>query len=154
MRRAGIEPEIVDTVIMGQAYQNGEYVNVARMALLKAGWPETVPGVTLDSRCCTGLEVVRYAAALISSGQAEIVVAGGTESMSNAEFYLPGSVKWGIGGSKGMPKGHGDLSSWGIPLSRSHPEGASDVTARGTLRHPPRDDVLGGDRGRGAFPHS
>lgn len=116
VRRAGIEPELVDQVIMGQAYQNGEYVNIARMALLKAGWPESIPGVTLDSRCCTGLDVVRHAAAMIASDQAEIIVAGGAESMSNAEFYLPGSVKWGIGGSKGMPKGHGDLSMWGVPL--------------------------------------
>jgi acetyl-CoA C-acetyltransferase len=47
---------------------------------------------------------------------AEIVVAGGVESMSNAEFYLPGSIKWGIGGAKGMPRGHGDLSIWGLPF--------------------------------------
>lgn len=116
VRRAGIEPSMVDQVIMGQSYQSGEYVNIARMALLKAGWPETIPGVTLDSRCCTGLDVVRYAAALIACGQAEIVVAGGAESMSNAEFYLPGSMKWGIGGTRGMPKGHGDLSIWGVAL--------------------------------------
>ncbi len=101
---------------MGEAYQNGECVNIARMSLLKAGWPEKIPGVTLDSRCCTGLDVVRFAVGLIASGQADIVVAGGAESMSNAEFYLPGSVKWGIGGNKGMPKGHGDLSLWGIPF--------------------------------------
>ncbi|MEW6347968.1 MAG: acetyl-CoA C-acyltransferase [Thermodesulfobacteriota bacterium] len=115
-RRAGIAPEMVDQVILGQAYQSGEYVNIARMALLKAGWPESVPGLTLDSRCCTGLDVVRVAAAMIVSGQAEIVVAGGAESMSNAEFYIPGSIKWGIGGSKGIPKGHGDLSMWGLTL--------------------------------------
>lgn len=114
--RAGIEPEMVDQVIMGQSYQNGEYVNIARMAALKAGWPERIPGVTLDSRCCTGLDAVRLAAALIASQQAEIVVAGGAESMSNAEFYLPGSIKWGIGGTKGMPRGHGDLSTCGVPL--------------------------------------
>ncbi len=116
INRAGIEPDIVDQLIMGQSYQNGEYVNIARMALLKAGWPEKIPGLTLDSRCCTGLEVVRCAFAMIVSEQADIVVAGGAESMSNAEFYLPGSIKWGIGGSKGRPKGHGDLSTWGVPL--------------------------------------
>ncbi len=116
VKRAGIEPALVDQVIMGQAYQSGEYVNIARMGLLKAGWPERIPGVTLDARCCTGLDVVRYAAALIASDQAEIVVAGGVESMSNAEFYLPGSMKWGIGGTRGMPKGHGDLSIWGVAL--------------------------------------
>jgi len=116
VRRAGIEPAQVDEVIMGQAYQNGEYVNIARMALLNAGWPESIPGFTIDRRCCTGLEVVRLAAALIRSNDAEIVVAGGVESMSNAEFYLPGNIKWGIGGEKGMPRGHGDLSMWGLPF--------------------------------------
>ena len=116
VKQAGIDPSLVDEVVMGQSYQNGEYVNIARMALLKAGWPESIPGITLDRRCCTGLDVVRFAAALIASSQAEIVVAGGVESMSNAEFYLPGSMKWGVGGSKGMPKGHGDLAIWGLPF--------------------------------------
>jgi len=116
LKRAGIQPDQVDQVILGQAYQNGESVNIARMSLLKAGWPETIPGVTIDSRCCTGLDVVRLAASLIQCGQAEIVVAGGAESMSNAEFYLPGNIKWGVGGRKGMPRGHGDVSMWGLPL--------------------------------------
>ena len=116
VRRAGIEPGQVDDVVMGQAYQNGEYVNIARMALLNAGWPEEITGFTIDRRCCTGLEVVRLAASLVRSGDAEIVVAGGVESMSNAEFYLPGNIKWGIGGQKGMPRGHGDLSIWGLPF--------------------------------------
>lgn len=116
LRRAGIEAGNVDQVLFGQAYQNGEYVNVARMALLKAGWPEAIPGTTIDGRCCTGLDVVRLAAALVRAGEAEVVVAGGVESMSNAEFYLPGSVKWGIGGSGSRPRGHGDLAIWGIPL--------------------------------------
>ncbi len=116
VKKIDLAPEQVDEVIMGQSYQNGEYVNIARMALLGAGWPEKIPGVTLDRRCCTGLDVVRFAAALIQSEAAEIVVAGGVESMSNAEFYLPGSMKWGIGGKRGMPRGHGDLSTWGLPF--------------------------------------
>ncbi|MFQ5485168.1 MAG: thiolase family protein, partial [Desulfobacterales bacterium] len=116
VKRINLPADRVDEVIMGQAYQNGEYVNIARMALLKAGWPETIPGITVDRRCCTGLDVVRYAASLIQSDQAEIIVAGGVESMSNAEFYLPGNIKWGVGGFKGMPKGHGDLNTWGMPF--------------------------------------
>jgi acetyl-CoA C-acetyltransferase len=116
IKRVNLHPDKVDEVILGQSYQNGEYVNIARMALLKAGWPESIPGITIDRRCCTGLDVVRLAAALIQSGQAEIVVAGGVESMSNAEFYLPGNIKWGIGGSQGRPRGHGDLSMWGLPF--------------------------------------
>ena len=116
VKRAKIEPDLVDDVIFGQSYQNGEYVNIARMALLKAGWPEAIPGVTLDRRCCTGLDTVCFAATMIQSGQAGIIVAGGVESMSNAEFYVPGDIKWGIGGKKGMPRGHGNLSAWGIPF--------------------------------------
>jgi acetyl-CoA C-acetyltransferase len=114
VERCGLSTEEVDEVVMGQSYQNGESVNIARMALLKAGWPERVPGITIDRRCCTGLDVVRLAAALIRAGEAQVVVAGGAESMSNAEFYLPGSIKWGVGGKGGMPRGHGDLSIWGL----------------------------------------
>jgi len=114
LKRVNLQPDQVDEVILGQSYQNGEYVNIARMGLLKAGWPESIPGITIDRRCCTGLDVIRYAAGLIMSEQAEIIVAGGVESMSNAEFYLPGNIKWGVGGSKGMPRGHGDMSIWGL----------------------------------------
>jgi acetyl-CoA C-acetyltransferase len=115
-KRARVEPDQIEEVILGQSYQSGEYVNIARMALLKAGWSEAIPGITVDRRCCTGLDVVRLAAALIQSEQAQIVVAGGVESMSNAEFYLSGRIKWGIGGDPKSPRGHGDLSIWGLPL--------------------------------------
>ena len=62
VERANISPAMVDEVIMGQSYQNGECVNIARMAALSAGWPESVPGITMDRRCCTGLDVVCFAA--------------------------------------------------------------------------------------------
>jgi len=116
IQRAGVEPPQVDEVILGQSYQNGEYVNIARMSLLKAGWPDTIPGITLDRRCCTGLDVICFAAMMIQSGNADIIVAGGVENMSTTEFYVTGDIKWGIGGRKGMPRGHGDLSIWGIPF--------------------------------------
>jgi acetyl-CoA C-acetyltransferase len=116
VKRGGVDPAQVDEVILGQSYQNGEYVNIARMSLLKAGWPETIPGITLDRRCCTGLDVICFAAMKIQSDNADVIVAGGTESMSTSEFYVPGDIKWGIGGKKGMPRGHGDLSIWGIPF--------------------------------------
>jgi acetyl-CoA C-acetyltransferase len=116
VRKGGIDPLQIDEVILGQSYQNGEYVNIARMSLLKAGWPDSIPGITLDRRCCTGLDVICFAAMKIQSENADIIVAGGTESMSTSEFYVPGDIKWGIGGKKGMPRGHGDLSIWGIPF--------------------------------------
>jgi len=116
IKRGNVDSTRIDQVIMGQSYQSGEYVNVARMALLKAGWPESIPGITLDRRCCTGLDVVCYAGRMIQSGNADLMVAGGVESMSTAEFYVPGDIKWGIGGQKGRPRGHGDLNIWGIPF--------------------------------------
>jgi acetyl-CoA C-acetyltransferase len=121
VRRAGVDPALVDDVIMGHAYQNGECANGARMALLAAGWPTEVPGVTLDRRCCSGLDAVFWGVMKIQTGNADIVVAGGMESMSQTELYFPGDIRWGLGGKKDdkwgfMPRGHGALSMWGIPL--------------------------------------
>ncbi|MDI7260295.1 MAG: acetyl-CoA C-acyltransferase [Thermodesulfobacteriota bacterium] len=116
VKKVGVDPAQINEVILGQSYQSGEYVNIARMSLLKAGWPDSIPGITLDRRCCTGLDVICFAAMKIQSDNADMVIAGGVESMSSAEFYLPGDIKWGVGGKKGMPRGHGDLSIWGIPF--------------------------------------
>jgi acetyl-CoA C-acetyltransferase len=121
VKRAKIEPSWVDDVVMGQSYQNGECANGARMALLEAGWPDEVPGVTLDCRCCSGLDAIYFGAMKIQSNNAEIVVAGGMENMSQAEVYFPGDIRWGLGGRTDkkwgfMPRGHGALQMWGIPL--------------------------------------
>ena len=122
VKRAKVDPAQVDSVIMGQCYQSGEYVNIARMSLLTAGWPVEVPGVTIDCRCCSGLEAICFAAMNIQTGNAEIMVASGVEHMSSAEYYIPGNlIKWGIGGKNDpkwgfMPRGHGSLQMWGIPL--------------------------------------
>ena len=121
VKRAKIEPAWVDDVIMGQSYQNGECANGARMALLEAGWPDEVPGITLDRRCCSGLDAIFFGVMKIQTGNADIIVAGGMDSMSQAELYIPGDIKWGLGGKRDekwgfMPKGHGSLSMWGIPL--------------------------------------
>jgi acetyl-CoA C-acetyltransferase len=121
VERVKIDPGLIDDVIMGQSYQGGECANAARMALLDAGWPDTVPGVTLDRRCCSGLDAVFFGVMKIQTGNAEIIVAGGLDSMSQAELYIPGEIKWGMVGKNSekwgfMPRGHGALSMWGIPL--------------------------------------
>ena len=119
--RANVAPSQVDDVIMGQAYQNGECANGARMALLAAGWSDQVPGVTLDRRCCSGLDAIFFGVMKIQTGNADIIVAGGMDSMSQAELYIPGGFRWGLGGKMDekwgfMPRGHGALSMWGIPF--------------------------------------
>jgi acetyl-CoA C-acetyltransferase len=116
VKRAKLEPSSIDMVIMGQNYHSGEYVNIARMSLLKAGWPVEIPALTLDRRCPSGFDAICLAAMMIQSGNAEIIVAGGVESMSTAEFYIKGDIRWGIGGVGDMPRGHGSLSTWGIPM--------------------------------------
>lgn len=116
IKRANLEPNSVDAVIMAQNYQSGEYVNIARMSLLKAGWPVEVPGFTIDRRCPGGLDAVCFASMMIQAGNADIAVAGGVESMSTTEFYLAGDIRWSLGGVGDMPRGHGSLSTWGIPL--------------------------------------
>ncbi|OGR09823.1 MAG: acetyl-CoA acetyltransferase [Deltaproteobacteria bacterium RIFOXYB12_FULL_58_9] len=120
--RAHVEPTAVDDVILGHSFANGESPNVARLALLEAGWPVHIPGLTIDRRCCSGLESVCIAASQVQLGNAEIVVAGGCESMSRAELYIPGEyIKWGLGGRQDpkwgfFPKHHGSMDLWGLPF--------------------------------------
>jgi 3-oxoadipyl-CoA thiolase len=85
-----LDPKRIDDVILGCANQAGEdNRNVARMALLLAGFPEAVSGVTVNRLCGSGLEAVGQAARAIRAGDADLVVAGGVESMSRAPFVLP-----------------------------------------------------------------
>ncbi|WNI19038.1 acetyl-CoA C-acyltransferase [Actinacidiphila sp. ITFR-21] len=85
-----LDPARIDDVYWGAANQAGEdNRNVARMAVLLAGLPETVPGATVNRLCASGMEAVTSAARMIAAGEAEIVVAGGSESMSRAPFVLP-----------------------------------------------------------------
>ncbi len=88
MKRAGIAPETVDEVILGCVYQAGIGQNVARQAAVYAGIPVSTPAFTLNNLCGSGLKSVNVAAALIAAGEADVIVAGGAESMSNAPYLL------------------------------------------------------------------
>ena len=88
-RSPGVDWSAVDEVMLGCANQAGEdNRNVARMALLLAGLPETVPGTTINRLCGSGMDAVGTAARAIASGEAELVIAGGVESMSRAPFVM------------------------------------------------------------------
>lgn len=90
VRNPSVDPGAIDEVLLGCANQAGEdNRNVARMAALLAGLPVSVPGVTLNRLCGSGLDAVMMAARTIKAGEAELVVAGGIESMSRAPFVLP-----------------------------------------------------------------
>ena len=87
--QSGIDPTSIDDVYFGAANQSGEdNRNVARMASLLAGLPESVPGVTVNRLCASGLEAINIAARMIESGQGEIYLAGGVESMSRAPYVV------------------------------------------------------------------
>ncbi|KKM12726.1 acetyl-CoA acetyltransferase [Clostridiales bacterium PH28_bin88] len=86
--RAGIDNRDVDEVIMGQTKQSADAPNIARVAALKAGFPVEVPAYTVHRQCGSGLQAVNNAVQAIWCGLADVVVAGGTESMSNAPYYL------------------------------------------------------------------
>ena len=82
-QRAGIDPEIIDDVIWGCVMQAGEQaLDIARTAVLAAGWPETIPGVTVDRQCGSSQQSVHFAAAGVVAGHYDAVIAGGVESMS------------------------------------------------------------------------
>src|SRR5436305_8237413 len=87
LERAGVKPEEVKTVFMGHVLQGGVGQAPARQASLYAGIPKTVPCVTVNKVCGSGLEAVIEAARVIALGEADVVVAGGMESMSNAPYF-------------------------------------------------------------------
>ena len=90
VQRTGLDPAEVDEVFLGCANQAGEdNRNVARMALLLAGFPQHVPGITVNRLCASGLSAVNQAARMIRSDEAQICVAGGVESMSRAPLSMP-----------------------------------------------------------------
>ena len=92
--RSGLDPARVDDVILGHGYPSGENPAIGRLALLKAGLPIEVPGYQLDRRCSSGLQAILNACMMVQTENADVVVAGGVESMSNAEFYVNES-RWG-----------------------------------------------------------
>ena len=103
LRRAGVSPDKVDEVIMGHVLQAGVGQNPARQAALKAGLPESIAAYTVNKVCGSGLKAVMLAAQAIRAGDADIVVAGGMESMSRAPFLLFGArTGWKYGDQKAV----------------------------------------------------
>lgn len=94
IKRAGIKPEIVEEAIIGNVIQAGLGQNVARQIAINAGLDESSSALTINKVCGSGLRAVSLAAQIIMCGDAEVVLAGGTESMSNAPYVLPNN-RWG-----------------------------------------------------------
>jgi acetyl-CoA C-acetyltransferase len=85
--RTKIDPALIEDVVFAQSYANGETPCVGRWAALQAGLPIEVPGLQIDRRCGGGLQAIATAAMMVETGAADVVIAGGVESMSNVEYY-------------------------------------------------------------------
>ena len=94
IERSGIDPARIDDVVMAQSYASSEVPCVGRWAALQAGLPVSVPGMQLDRRCGGGLQAIVTASMMVQSGAADVVIAGGVESMSNIEYYST-DMRWG-----------------------------------------------------------
>jgi 3-oxoadipyl-CoA thiolase len=113
IERTGLDPALVEEVYLGCANQAGEdNRNVARMALLLAGFPVDVTGVTVNRLCASGLAAVNQAARAIRAGEGDVFIAGGVESMSRAPYSLPKS-------EQGFP--FGNLTAWDTALGWRYP---------------------------------
>ena len=94
--RTGIDPAEIDEVILGQCRQTSDEPNIARVAALKVGIPDKASAHTVMRQCASGMTAVQNGAMQIMTGVSDVVLAGGTESMSNAVFYVRGA-RWGLG---------------------------------------------------------
>lgn len=107
LQRTGLQPDDVDDVILGHCYPSPEAPAIGRVVALDAGLPITVPGMQLDRRCGSGLQAVIQAALQVASGNSDLVIAGGAESMSNVAFHST-DMRWG--GSRGGITVHDGLA--------------------------------------------
>jgi acetyl-CoA C-acetyltransferase len=120
LERAGITADMVDEVVMGNALQATEAGYAARLASLRAGVPEEVPTLAINRQCSSGLEAINMAAQLVRTGEVDIVVAGGTENMSQSPFMLGYQARF-----DGLRMGDANLvdgltDGLGCPVNRYH----------------------------------
>jgi len=94
VQRTGLDPALIEDVIFAQSYTNGETPCTGRWVALQAGFPIEVAGMQLDRRCGSGVQAIATAAMMVQTGAADMVMAGGVESMSNVEYYTT-DMRWG-----------------------------------------------------------
>ena len=94
LRRNGVNPLQVDGVILGHGYQSSYTPNTARFAAINAGLPATIPAMTIQRQCGSGMEAVNTASRYIQLGGGELFIAGGVESMSTVPYLLPGTIRF------------------------------------------------------------
>jgi acetyl-CoA C-acetyltransferase len=132
LERTGIAPDAVEDVILGHCYPSMEAPAIGRVVALDAGLPVTVPGMQLDRRCGSGLQAVIQACLQVGTGQNDLVVAGGAESMSNVVFHST-DMRWG--GARGGVKVHDALNRGRTTVGgRDHPVPGGMIETAENLR--------------------
>ena len=131
VERTGIDPDIIDDVVWGCVSQVGDQSsNIGRYAVLAAGWPERIPGTTINRACGSSQQALDFAAQAVMSGQQDVVVAGGVEVMSR--------VPLGSARASGQPYGPKVLARYERFLVQPRPFGGDDRQEVGILPHPAR----------------
>ena len=142
LEKAGISPDMVEEVIIGNAIQSAEAGYAARLASLKSGIPHDTPTIAVNRQCSSGLEAINMAAQLIRTGEAEIVVAGGTENMSQVPFLIEYQARF-----DGLRMGNSQLidgltEGLGCPVNRYHMGvTAENVAERFSVSRGDRDEL-------------
>jgi len=132
LERTGIAPDEVNDVVLGHCNGNSEAPAIGRVVALDAGLPITVPGMHVDRRCGSGLQAVIQAAYQVGNGDNDVVVAGGTESMSNAAFYST-DIRWG-GARSGVQMHDGLVRARSTAGGRFHPVPGGMIETAENLR--------------------
>lgn len=104
LRRSGVDANALDGIILGHGYQSSYAPNTARVAAQEAGIPDSVPAMTVQRQCGSGMEAVNIAMDKIQLGRAELMIAGGVESMSTIPYLIPGKARWKGFFAKRFPK--------------------------------------------------
>ena len=118
MSRTGLDPERVDEVVFAQGYPSGEAPCIGRWAALAADLPLSVSGTQVDRRCGSGVQAIANAAMMVQTGVADVVIAGGAESMSNVEFYTTAMRQGQKGGASNAPR---PLGTWARAITTRSP---------------------------------
>jgi acetyl-CoA C-acetyltransferase len=145
VRRTGLDPHVIDDVLLGQCYPTGEAPAIGRVVALDAGLPVEVPGVQVDRRCGSGLQAVLDAAMRVQTGIADVVVAGGVESMSQVEHYVLG-LRWGVSGHEPtlrdrLVRGRLTAGGEGHPVPGGMLETAENLRADYRIRREEQDQL-------------
>jgi acetyl-CoA C-acetyltransferase len=143
LERTGIDPEVVDDVIFGQCYPHMEAPAIGRVVALNSGMPVTVPGRQVDRRCGSGLQAVIDAMGEIATGGAQVVIAGGAESMSRAPFFNE-DIRWGIRGGNvelkdGLVRGRLTAGGTNYPVPGGMIETAENLRAEYSIGREEQD---------------